>query len=346
MSSQPLRLQLDSAALANNWRTLDGMSGAARAGAAVKANGYGLGARDVVKLLSTAGCRDFFVAHWREAEEISGLVDPSQISVLNGVLPQEVERAKRLGAKPVVNSTAQALRWAEAGGGLCDLMIDSGINRLGLSPADIGDPILRKLDIDICMSHLASADEDAAQNAAQQKLFADVRRYVPARRYSLANSAGICLGTDYHFDLTRPGLALYGGLPRAELRGKIHPVALPQAAILQIRDVQAGAQIGYNATFTAPRPMRLGVVSLGYADGYLRTFSNTGSLHHNGKILPVVGRVSMDLTIVDISGCDTLHEGDWLDLDNDLVKNARLSGLSQYELLTGLGARYDRVWHS
>ncbi len=344
MSNQPLRLKLDGSALTSNWHILDAMSGGASAGAAVKADGYGLGAKAVVTLLAAAGCKDFFVAHWGEAFDISGLVDPKAISVLNGPLPQDIEQALQIGAKPVINSIAQADRWLAAGGGQCDLMIDSGMNRLGVAPDDIGNPAIQKLDIDICMSHLASADEDSRQNAAQQKLFSALRHNISAGRYSLANSAGICLGDDYHFDLTRPGLSLYGGIPRNELRENIRPVAQPEAAILQIRDVEAGAHIGYNATFTAMQSMRLAVIAIGYADGYLRAFSNKGLLRYKNQTLPIVGRISMDLSILDISSCPHLQEGDWLALDYDLVTNAQLSGLSQYELLTGLGKRFEHNW--
>jgi alanine racemase len=346
---ESLRLKLDADALASNWRALDRLSGQAQTGAAVKANGYGLGAIKAAEILSKAGCRDFFVAHWQEALELKGHIDPSYLSVLNGILPQDIAIARQLGAKPVINSISQAMRWTEAGGGYCDLMIDSGMNRLGVAPEDLGHTALSALDIDICMSHLASADEDSPQNAAQQKLFDAARQNISARRYSLANSAGISLGPDYHYDLTRPGLSLYGGVPRDELANIIKPVASIEAAILQIRHVKRGAHIGYNASFTAQHEMRLAIVALGYADGYLRSFSNKGAFVHKGMKLPVIGRVSMDLTIVDISAAskfdgEELAEGDWLALDYDLANNAALSGLSQYELLTGLGSRFERVW--
>lgn len=344
MPIESLRLKLDADALASNWRALDSLSGQAQTGAAVKANGYGLGAIKAAEILSKAGCQNFFVAHWQEALELNSHIDPARLSVLNGILPQDIAVAQQLGAKPVINSVSQAERWMEAGGGVCDVMIDSGINRLGVAPEDLGHPAFTALDIDICMSHLASADEDSAQNAAQQKLFDAARQKITARRYSLANSAGISLGPDYHYDLTRPGLSLYGGVPRLELSKIIKPVAEIEAAILQIRNVKRGAQIGYNATFIAPHDMRLAIVALGYADGYLRGFSNKGSFFYNDMKLPVIGRVSMDLTIVDISNCTELKEGDWLSLDYNLVANAALSGLSQYEMLTGLGSRFERKW--
>jgi alanine racemase len=211
-----------------------------RAGAAVKADAYGLGAARVVPILAQAGCRDWFVAHWCEVPDLLPHVPPASIHVLHGPMnAADVAYARATGVTPVLNSLAQVQRWREAGGGLCDLMVDTGINRLGLPLADLGDPALAGLDIDCCISHLASADEDVAQNAQQLERFNAVRAQVPARRYSLANSAGIALGAPWHADLTRPGIALYGGIVRSELAGVIAPVARPQAAVIQRRQLSA-----------------------------------------------------------------------------------------------------------
>ncbi|MBX9883494.1 MAG: alanine racemase [Novosphingobium sp.] len=338
-----LRLRLDRAALAANWTALDALSGPARAGAAIKADWYGLGLGGAVPALAAAGCRDWFVAHWQEAAEAVRLVPPAQVSVLHGPMTDgEAAYARALGVRPVLNSLAQARRWLAAGGGPCDLMVDTGMNRLGLPLAEIGDPAVGMLDIATCMSHLASADEDCAQNALQLARFRAVMAAVPARQYSLCNSAGIALGADYHCDLTRPGLALYGGVPRGELGGRIAQVAFPEAAVIQVRTLAAGDSVGYNATFTALRPMRVGVIALGYADGYLRCWSGRGSALWQGRRLAVLGRVSMDMTIVDLSGAENCGEGDWLGLDYALPAAAAASGLSQYELLTLMGRRFAR----
>jgi alanine racemase len=192
------------------------------------------------------------------------------------------------------------------------------------------------------MSHLASADEDVAQNAAQLAGFAAMRQAVPARRTSLANSAGIALGPDYHGDLTRPGLSLYGGIPRAELAGLIRQVAYPEAAVLQVREIAAGDAVGYNATFVAPHAMRVGVIALGYADGYLRCWSGEGRFRFNGTEVPTLGRVSMDMTVVDLTAVPDCREGDWLSALYDLPGASAATGLSQYELLTLLGTRFGR----
>ncbi len=340
----PVRLRLDSDALVSNWRTLAKMSQSASTGAAVKAGGYGLGAREVVQRLSQAGCRDFFVAHWAEAAVIADIVPPSQISVLNGITSSDIAPAIDLGAVPVLNTPDQIANWRAAGGGLCHVMIDSGINRMGLGPEQISTDLLRDLDIDILMSHLASADEDVPQNGRQLGIFRDAASSIKARRRSLANSAGITLGRDYHFDLTRPGIGLYGGIARSELQHSIRQVAFPSARVLQMRQLRTGDRVGYNATFICPHDMKVATLSIGYADGYLRAFSSVGHVVVNGLKLPVIGRVSMDLLLVDASLAADLHEGDWVDIDYDLSCASQLTGLSQYELLTGLGNRFDLYW--
>ncbi len=343
-AQMPLRLRLDGGALTSNYRFLANASGSGVAGAAVKANGYGLGAREVVARLSKAGCRDFFVAHWAEAFAIADIVPPDQITVLNGVGEGDIMAALSLGARPMLNSPAQIERWRAAGGGRCHVMIDSGINRLGIGPEQISSSLFDGLDIDIVASHLASADEDGPQNAQQLALFRQVISMVPAQRRSFANSAGIMLGPDYHFELTRPGLSLYGGIARPQMAAFIKQVAFPQAQVLQIRDLPAAAPVGYNATFRCPAAMRVATISLGYADGYLRGFSNSGAAKFDGTSLPVIGRVSMDLVTLDASGVQNLREGDWVELDYTLADASRQSGLSQYELLAGLGQRYWRGW--
>ena len=342
--ASPLRLTIDAAALTANWRALDRLSGPARAGAAVKANGYGVGAAQVVPVLRAAGCDDFFVAHWSEVAELLDHVPASRIAVLHGPLTAaDAAYARAVGVRPVINSLHQARLWQEAGGGPCDLMGDTGINRLGVSLAELSDPLLAALDIDTLHSHLVASEEpDNPLNAVQLQRWQAARGKIAHRRAALANSAGIALGGAYHGDLTRPGLALYGGVPCAALAGEIRQVVRPEAAIMQVRQLQAGDSVGYNATFTATAPMRVGVVSVGYADGYLRCWSGKGTMRGGGVEVPVLGRVSMDMSIVDLTHAAALREGDWLELVYDLPGAAAISGLSQYELLTLLGRRFAR----
>lgn len=344
MSDSPpaLRLTLDGDALAANWRWLRAQGGAAACGAAIKADGYGLGAREAMARLARAGCRDFFVSSWAEVAALGALPDGCSLSVLHGVRAADMPAALNGYARPVLNSAEQVARWKAGGGGVCDVMIDTGMNRLGLRADAIA--LLDGLAIDTLHSHLACADEPGHPlNATQRARFAEVAARVSARRRSLANSAGTCMGPDYGFDLTRPGLALYGGIPRDEAVGHIRPVALVEAELIQLRDVPEGESVGYGATWIAPRPSRIAILNIGYADGYLRGFSGVGRVRAGDAWLPVVGRVSMDLIAIDATGAD-VAEGDWLALDPDLAEASHRSGLSQYELLTGLGRRYQRRW--
>jgi alanine racemase len=336
----PLRLRLDSAALADNWRALDRLAGTAACGAAVKADGYGLGAIEVARRLAAAGCRDFFVATWAEAVALAPLEVP--VSVLHGVRAEDMAIATTGIARPVLNTDTQVARWKAAGGGACDVMINTGMNRLGVSADAVRAGLLDGLAIETLMSHLASADDASPLNDRQRATFAALAGVTTARRMSLANSAGIALGSDYAFDLVRPGLALYGGIPRAELTAVIASVVIPQAQILQRRTVIAGDTIGYNATWTAPADTAVAILNIGYADGYFRGFSGTGTAGDGH--LPVIGRVSMDLVAINVSAASDLNEGDWVSIDYALPAAAAASGMSQYELLTSLGARFDRIW--
>jgi len=339
-----LRLRIDTAALAANWRMLDAMSGTANAGAAVKANAYGLGVDHVAPVLRAAGARQFFVAHWAEVPPLLHHVPAAEIAVLHGpVTAIEAQFARQVGVRPVINSLHQAALWLEAGGGECDLMVDSGMNRLGIALANLGDEMIGRLSVHTMQSHLASADEDVPQNALQLGRFTQAAGVVKARYRSLANSAGIALGSAYAFDRTRPGIALYGGVPRQEFSGKVNQVAFPQTCVIQRRTVYAGERIGYNGIHVAQHDMQCAVVALGYADGYLRCWTERGTLTVDGSALPVVGRVSMDLVIVDCAAAPQLREGDYVDVSYGLPESARITGLSQYELLTGLGARFART---
>lgn len=343
-SNAPLALHLDGAALKANWQWLARASGPAACGAAIKANAYGLGAVEVLRHLTTAGCRDFFVATWDEAVELLPHLGDVSLSVLHGVRSQDMAAAIGSPARPVLNSPEQLARWKAAGGGPCDIMIDTGMNRLGFDRHDLTAELLDGLTIHTVMSHLACADEDHPLNDRQRAAFRDVVREIPAQRYSLANSAGILLGHDFAFDLTRPGLALYGGIARSEAAAGIVQVVRPHAQILQIRRVRAGESVGYGATYVAPDDRRAAILNIGYADGYLRGFSGTGGVLHAGRRLPLIGRVSMDLIIVDVTDAPAVSEGDWLEIEYDLAVASAQSGLSPYELLTGMGRRFARRW--
>ncbi|GGE18537.1 alanine racemase [Polymorphobacter glacialis] len=336
-------LTVDTAALAANWRVFAAASGPADCGAAIKANGYGLGAREVADTLTAAGCRDLFVAQWQEVAALGLLPQGVRLAVLHGADAADIPFALSINAVPVLVTPAQVAAWKSTGRP-CDVMIDTGLNRLGLAPADALSGLLDNLEIHTLHSHLACSEDRAHQlNETQRRTFAEICSKIPARRLALANSAGIGLGAPYHLGLTRPGIGLYGGGQSPGIM-PLQPVAALSARILQIRDIAPGACVGYGATFTAARPTRLATTALGYADGYPRALSNHGRAHVAGIPCPLVGRVSMDLTIFDVTDAPQVAEGSFLDIDFDLAETAAASGHSEYELLTGLGARYARIY--
>jgi len=364
----PLRLKLDGDALVANWHWLAHRGGGAACGAAVKADGYGLGAREAVKRLQDAGCRDFFVATWAEAAALMPWPSDLDLSVLHGVQARDMFAARKSPARPVLNSPEQVARWRDTGRP-CDVMVDTGMNRLGLTGEQARSGLLDGLEIETLMSHLACADEpDNPMNERQLSRFRALRQDVPAKRYSLANSAGICLGPKYAFGLTRPGLALYGGIPVPGDRAQeeaLRSVASIEAEVVQVRDVPAGGSIGYGATYQAKYPTRVAILNIGYADGYLRPLAERGYAWAGDRQCPILGRISMDLLAVEVPGEGTLQrtellpggkrsttaeqlaavdvrEGDWLRMNFRLPELA--GTLSQYELLTNLGSRFKRSW--
>jgi alanine racemase len=339
---RPLRLTLDRAALQHNWRWLQDRAGVP-AGAAIKADGYGIGARETMAALHEAGCRTFFVSTYAEAGELGPVPGDSSLVVLHGPAAEDAETARASTARPVLNSAGQVRLWKEIAPGCpCDAMVDTGMNRLGLGPDDAA--ALDGLAIDTLHSHLACADEESPMNRRQLEAMRALAAQIPASRYSLANSAGICLGRDYSFGLVRPGLSIYGGIARPEAQGAIRQVARVEAQIVQRRTIRSGESCGYGATYVAQGDVEAAIVNIGYADGFLRGFSSRGAAFAGEFVLPVLGRVSMDLIAL---GCDSaadLKEGDWVELDYDLPSAAAASGLSQYELLTVLGSRFERRW--
>ncbi len=360
----PLRLILDGDALVSNWHWLAHRGGGAACGAAVKADGYGIGAREAVKRLQHAGCRDFFVATWVEAEALMPWPTDLNLSVLHGVGAEDMPVAARSPGRPVLNSPDQVARWRTTGRP-CDVMVDTGMNRLGLTPEQARSGLLDGMSVQTLMSHLACADEpDNPMNERQLAAFRALRQGISAARYSLANSAGICLGPKYAFGLTRPGLALYGGIPvpgdSAQEDG-LRPVVSIEAQVIQVRDVSAGQSVGYGATFVAPEDMRVAILNIGYADGYLQLLAERGCARAGDQPCRILGRISMDLMAVEVPQARSVTrirpagpkeridlpavevgEGDWLRMEFRLADLA--DTLSQYELLTTLGARHQRVW--
>lgn len=326
----------------------------------VKADAYGLGAVPVSRALWGAGCRSFFVATLDEGLTLRAALPEAAIHVLAGPVAAAAGEYVAGGLIPILNSLDEIAGWRAAararGRALpATLHLDTGMSRLGLPPAElerlVAEPErLHGIDLVVVMSHLACPDEpEHPQNPLQLAAFRRaLARLRPAgARLSFASSSGIFLGRAYHFDLARPGAALYGLRPQIGQPNQLRQVVRLQGKILQLREVDTGTPVGYGATHRFARPARLATVGVGYADGYLRSLSNRGSAVVGGRRVPVVGRVSMDLLTLDVSELPAgqLRPGDLVDLigpDNPLDDLADQAGTIGYEILTSLGRRYAR----
>jgi alanine racemase len=355
------RLLVDLDALAANYRLIAREARGAEVAPVVKADGYGLGAAVAARRLWAEGARSFFTARPGGGEALRAALGPEReatIYVLDGCPDGWAERMQAADLVPVLNSLAQVAAWgaaAAAGGpGRAALHVDTGMNRLGLRPEEAQARVdapdrLRGLEITMVMSHLACASDPAhPMNARQAETFRSVARLFPEARASLANSAGVFLGEEYRFDLVRPGIALYGGGPQERPDPRIAPVATLEAEIMQVRTVPPGETVGYGATWTAERPTRAAVIAVGYADGVLRSASSPhGRVFFDGALRPVLGRVSMDLVAVDVTGSEAAAPGAWVQLfgpDLPIDDAAATAGTLAYELLTRLGPRLDRIY--
>ncbi|MDW6021548.1 alanine racemase [Mesorhizobium sp. BAC0120] len=352
-------LTVDLSALRENYRVLKRKLGGVPPAGVVKANGYGLGAAAIAGVLAEEGCETFFVAHLPEAEALRlALGQKPAIHVLNGIPPGAEEECIEWSAIPVLNSLEQIEAWrraaSRAGRPLPGtLQVDSGMSRLGLPPADVEriaamPDAFDGIEIVHVMSHLACADEpDNPANEAQLGEFKRLSAMLPKAPSSLANSSGIFLGEAYHFDLARPGAALFGINPTPGSPNPMQQVVQLAAKVIQIRELPAGAGIGYGHDFQAGAPMRTATISLGYADGWLRGGAAAAWLEDTR--LPFVGRVSMDSIILDVSSLspDRLKAGDLVELigaRQTVDDVAALSGTIGYEILTSLGGRFHRVY--
>ena len=357
-------LTVDLAAVAANWRMIDKRAAPAECSAVVKADAYGCGLEAVVGTLADCGCKTFFVANLAEARRVCTVAPTSIVYVLNGITPGSAAAFAEVHARPVINSAAELAEWDA----FCDannwrwgaaLHFDTGMNRLGLSPEEASALSMRAKMVDhgisLVMSHLACADIPGHPlNDLQILLFRELHMMFRGINASFANSAGIFLGTSTHYDLVRPGIALYGGNPTPAAANPMRPVVELKGRIVQLRNVARGASVGYGAAWTAKNGARIAVVSVGYADGYLRSASALDSKSGAeaivaGRHCPVVGRVSMDLLAVDVSDLapTAIKRGDWATLiggDISVDHLAAWEGTISYEVLSNLGRRYHRVW--
>ena len=358
-------LTVDLDAIVANWRKLEKTAVPAECAGVVKADAYGCGARPVVRALSAAGCKTFFVATLDEARVVRAAASSADIYVLDGFFQNCGDAFATINCRPVIGDLNELAEWdvfcrrtGWAGGAA--IHIDTGMNRLGLT-IDEAQGILPRIDagdhgITLVISHLACAESlHHPLNASQVAAFRETARLFSGVPSSLANSSGIFLGPQYQFDLVRPGAALYGVNPTPEATNPMQPVVELKARILQTRSIDKGESVGYGATWTARRPTRLAVVSAGYADGYFRAGgSNDGTRGADvvvaGTRCPVAGRISMDLLAVDITDLPShamVRRGHLATLIGEGITVNELAhhfGTIGYEVLTSLGGRYNRIY--
>lgn len=359
-------LTINLSALRANWRALNIQSGKAECAGVIKANAYGLGIDQITRALVAEGCRTFFVATLSEARVVRNTAPGVVIYVLDGLLPGAAPHYAGFDLRPCLSSLGEVREWAA----YCDAMkrrlpaaihLDTGMNRLGLPQAELDQlagperAVLDHFEVALVMSHLACADEPGnPMNPMQRARFDEMRRRLPDAPASLANSGGTFLGPEYHYDLVRPGIALYGGRAFEGTENPMRWVVQLQARILQVREIGSGEAIGYGATFLTERPSRIATLACGYADGFLRALSGPsgkpGPVGYIGEYpVPVVGRVSMDLISVDVTDVppSLALRGAWVEVMgarttiDDLTDRAGTIG---YELLTRLGQRVLRVY--
>src|SRR6185295_4747402 len=355
-------LPIDLAAIVANWRALGVRAAPAECAAVVKADAYGCGIEQVAGALSAAGCRTFFVANLAEARRARAVAREAIVYVLNGLLPGTAPAYAGENLRPVIGSRIELDEWtafrATSGwSGGAALHVDTGMNRLGFAMDDIAEVATRQGDkhgIALVMSHFACSEEDHPLNARRMGRFEKVRRLFEGTAGSLANSSGIFLGADAHHDLVRPGVALYGANPTPGRPNPMRAVVRLEGRIVQVRAVAPGDTVGYSATWTAKRPTRLAIVSIGYADGFLRAASARDDRQGAeavvaGQRCPLAGRVSMDLIAIDVTdlAADAVRRGELVTLlgegigVDDLAERAGTIG---YEVLTSLGRRYRRIY--
>jgi len=351
-------LSIDLDAVAENYKTLCRQLNGVECGAVVKANAYGLGAERVAPVLASAGCREFFVAHIDEGIWLRRVLPDTPIHILNGLYEGAEEAFAEHDLIPALGSLHEVTLWKRFCGDTplpCDLHIDTGMLRLGFPPNELAkiadDPnLIAGLDTQLVLSHLASADDvTSQQNAEQLAAFNRVRQIIPQGRASFCNSSGIFLGSDYHFNLGRPGVALYGANPTPARSNPMRATISLKARISQVRNAKVPEHVGYNATYAITRPTRVATAPVGYADGVLRSLSNRSCGYIGEHRVPLIGRVSMDLITFDVSDVPEVQAqpGQWIEMIgphhtvDDMAKDADTIG---YEILTSLGRRYHRVY--
>lgn len=348
-------LTIDRAALAANWRRLAARAAPGVCAAAIKADAYGVGIEIAAPALARAGCGVFFVAHLGEALRARAAAPEATVYLLHGPPADGLAAMREAGVRPVLATPAHLGAWRAAGGGPSALHVDTGMNRLGLSPREasaLTPDDLAGLGVGLLMSHfVASEERDAAINDRQIAAFMALRARFPGLRASLANSSGLYLEQLPPLDLARPGYALYGGNPVPGAANPMRAVVRLDAPILQLRDIGPGQSVGYNAQWTARRASRIATIGVGYGDGYPRSAGGTDARPGaqallRGVRVPLAGRVSMDLITLDVTDVADAAVGDPVTLLGEGIgvdELAGWAGTNGYEVLTRLGPRYRRI---
>jgi alanine racemase len=351
-------LAVDLGAIVANWRLLCGLHPSGPVAGVVKADGYGLGARDIAPALYHAGCRHFFVALLDEALTIRALVPEAMVAVLGGLIAGSEADYHAHDIVPVLGSLAEIEAWKVQAHRLARklpaiLHIDTGMSRLGLDARELAvlqqdHASLAALDLRYVLTHLVSSEATHDPlNEHQRARFAAACAGLPAAPRSFANSSGIFLGERWGSDLARPGAALYGINPTPDRPNPMRLAVTLRARVLAVRDMQAGESVGYNATWRASGPSKIATAAIGYADGLHRTLSNQGRAFFDGTPVPLVGRVSMDLTTFDVTNSAGVVPGTWLDIISPMQTPddlATAAGTNGYEVLTSLGRRFHRIY--
>jgi alanine racemase len=347
------QLRIDLGALTRNWAFFADKAHGAHCAAVIKANAYGLGMAPVAKALAEAGCDTYFVAHSFEGRQARQVLGPKpRIFVLNGPSSNEAEMYLEAGLTPVLNSLEHIVWWQTYGQGRpAAVHLDTGMNRLGLSEDDLDQAIepLKSIHLALIMSHLACAsDPEHPKNEMQRKAFLAMAAQLPEAPLSLAATGGTLLGGGYCLDLVRPGIGLYGGSPFDRHSVALEPVVTLEAPILQLRNVGPGDTVGYGASWQADRRRTIATIALGYADGFLRSGSNKGFAIVAGAVCPIVGRVSMDLLSLDVTGAGSNAKvgkmAQFLGRAAPLDAQAQALDTISYEILTRLGDRFERTY--
>jgi alanine racemase len=349
-------LTIDVAALASNYRKLAKQSGKAACGAAIKGEAYGLGLGPVAKTLWREGCRHYFVARPQEGADLRQVLPKADIYVLDGLYDGAAPYYLKHNLRPALVSAEEMKAWSQAGRGHpCAIHVDTGINRAGIPLRNLAahEKILRTLNISLLMSHLACSDEPGhAMNHQQLAQFNAARKLLPGVPVSLANSGGVFLGKDFAFNITRPGIALYGANPTPHTKNPMKPVASLKLRVLQVKTIAKGETVGYSATWAAPRETRIAIVAAGYRDGLPRKLSSSpqggpAQMWVGGRRCPIVGRVSMDMTVLDVTEAKRVRAGDFAEVFGPHISVDEVAGWADtisYEVLTHLGNRYARVY--